>query len=47
MSETNNNICVINVQNGIGTSSPQISRFTHNFDSIKFVANNDFRIIQL
>ena len=42
MSETQNNTCIINAQSGIGTSSPQISRFTHNFDSIKFVIDKDF-----
>jgi len=36
------NICIINAKNGMGTSSPQISQFTHNCDCIKFVINNDF-----
>ena len=35
------NICVINAQSGIGTSSPQISQFSHNCDSIKFIINKD------
>lgn len=42
MSENQNNICIINAQSGIGTSSPQISRFTHNFSSLKFVIEKDF-----
>ena len=35
------NICIINAKSGIGTSSPQISQFTHNCDSVKFVINKD------
>lgn len=35
------NICVINAQSGIGTSSPQISQFSHNCDCIKFIINKN------
>ena len=41
MSESNGT-CIINVSNGIGNSTAQISKFTHNFDSIKFIADKDF-----
>lgn len=36
------NTCIVNVSSGIGNATVQISRFTHNFDSIKFIADKDF-----
>ena len=36
------NICIINAKSGVGTSSPQISQFTHNCDCIKFIIDKDF-----
>lgn len=37
------NICVINTKSGIGTSSPQISQFSHNCDCIKFIIDKDLK----
>ncbi len=34
--------CVINAKSGIGTSSPQITQFTHNCDCVKFIIDKDF-----
>ena len=34
--------CVINAKSGIGTSSPQITQFTHNCECVKFVIDKDF-----
>jgi len=41
MSENSSNICVINAKSGIGTSSPQISQFSHNCDCIKFIVEKN------
>ena len=42
MSDSSNNYCVIDALCGIDTASPQISRFTEGFDSIKFLLGKNF-----
>ena len=35
-------MCIINAKNGMGTSSPQVTQFSHNCDCIKFIVDKDF-----
>ena len=41
MSISEDNICIINADSGIGTSSPQISQFSHNCSAVKFIVDKD------
>lgn len=38
---SNESICIINAESGIGTASPQISQFSHNCSAIEFIINRD------
>lgn len=42
MNEITNGCCIISVQSGIDTASPQIGQYTDSFDKIKFLLGKNF-----